>query len=293
MVDLNEMVVFTKVVEARTFSGAARQLGLPKSTVSRKITQLEERLGVRLLQRTTRSVTLTELGAAYYERCSRIVAEAEEAELAISQCQENPRGVLRVSAPAEMGSAIGQWVAEYLIRYPDVRIELDLSSRYVDLVEEGYDLAIRAGTLTDSSLVARRLGRSHLVVCAAPGYLQENGTPQSPQDLKGHPCLLFGQQGRRQTLQFSGAANNVSVSISGRLVVNNMEVVRAAALEGVGVAVLPNTLCRDAVAEGRLIPLLDGWHMAEGGVYAVYPSPRHLTPKVRSFIDFVGERFDV
>ncbi len=291
MVDLNEMVIFTKVVEARTFSGAARSLGLPKSTVSRKITQLEARLGARLLQRTTRSVSLTELGAAYYERCSRIVADAEEAELAISQCQENPRGVLRVSGPAEMGATIGEWVAEYLVRYPEVRIELDLSSRYVDLVEEGYDLAIRAGTLDDSTLVARRLGKSRLIVCATPDYLRQNGTPQAPQDLKEHPCLLFGQHGKRQTLQFTGAANNVSVSISGRLVVNNMEVVRAAALEGVGVAVLPDSMCRDAMGEGRLIQLLEEWHMAEGGVYAVYPSPRHLTPKVRTFIDFIGERF--
>jgi DNA-binding transcriptional LysR family regulator len=287
MIDLNELVIFTKVVEAGTFSGAARALGLPKSTVSRKITQLETRLGSRLLNRTTRSVKLTEVGAAHYERCARIVAEAEEAERELSRMQERPRGVLRVSAPVDYGATLGPLVAAYLAEHAEVSVALDLSNRFVDLVEEGYDLAIRAGRLDDSSLVARQLGTGLLVACASPAYLARHGTPNRPEQLEAHACILYGSHTHRQTLRFGTPARSVSISLVPRLAVNNMTAVRDAAMAGLGVAIAPWAACREALQGGALVRLLEDWPLDSGGIYAVYPSPRHLTPKVRSFIDFL------
>lgn len=291
MMDLNELAIFAKVVEAGGFTAAADALGLPKSTVSRKVSQLESRLGVRLLQRTTRKVKPTELGAAYFERCARILAEAEEAERSVSQEQETPRGLLRVSAPVETGTApLGALMAEYLELFPQVQLEMDLSNRMVDLVEEGYDIAIRAGNLPDSSLVARRLGTARFIVSASPAYLEQHGRPETPDDLKRHHCLLYGRGGQGFTFRFQGPNVLASVHLHGRFVANNHDVLRNAAQTGLGVAIMPNNLCIQAIRDGSLVSLLNGWNLPEHGIYAVYPSPRHLTPKVRSFVDFLSER---
>lgn len=287
MIDLNEMTLFVKVVESGTFTGAARALGLPKSTVSRKVAALEERLGVRLLQRTTRKVTLTELGAAYFERAARVVQEADEAERAVSLSQATPRGRLRISAPVEGAEWIGAAVTDYLLLHPEVEVELDLTHRYVNLVEEGYDLALRGGALPDSTLIARRLGVSRMVVCAAPSYLAEHGEPATPQALKEHACLLHGA---REPLHFSGPKGIATLNLHPRFSANNLNVLRDAALAGLGVTVLPNGFCEREIADGRLVELLRDWSLPEGGFHAVYPSPRHLTPKVRTFLDFLAER---
>jgi len=290
MIDLNAMVVFAKVVEAGTYTAAGTILGLPKSTVSRKVSQLESRLGVRLLQRNTRKLKLTEAGAAFYSRCVRILAEAEEAERCVSQEQIRPSGLLRVSAPVELGTVVlGDLVAGYLARFPEVRLELELSNRMVDLVEEGYDLAIRAGVLPDSSLVTRRLGNDRIVACAAPAYLVQRGEPHTPDRLKHHDCILYGQGERALTFTFSGAEGEIRVQLSGKLRSNNQDLIRAAAVAGLGIALLPESLCGAAIADARLQPVLTGWRLPEHGVYAIYPSPRHLTPKVRSFIDYLSE----
>lgn len=292
MMDFNEMVIFVKVVEAKTFTAAANQLGLPKSTVSRKISQLESRLGVRLLQRTTRSVRPTELGALYFERCERIVAEAEEAERTITQRQDKPHGLLRVTAPVDIAiSFMPGVVSRFLSDYPEVKLELDVSDRYVDLVAEGFDLAIRAGRLEDSTLIAHRLYTDRLLFCATPDYLVAHGTPQKPQDLVDHDCIIFDSNRTTQTLKLKGPKDSVSVEISGQLIVNNLNAIKSACLQGRGIGTLPDTLCQEAVANGELVTLLNDWRADEGGIYAVYPSPRHLTPKVRAFIEFLDSHF--
>lgn len=292
MIDLNDMLLFAQVVEAGSFTAAARDLGMPKSTLSRRISRLESQLGSRLLQRTTRSLHLTDVGSEFYEHCSRVVKEARDAEQVVSLRQETPRGLLRVTAPVEFGTdLLGRLAADYLQQYPEVTLELDLSNHFVDLVEEGFDLALRAGRLEDSSLVARRLGESRQVVCAAPGYLENHAAPTSPEQLKEHSCLLYPADGKRAMLQFSGARQLIQVHLPGRLIANSMGTLRDAAISGLGIAILPWSLCRDAVETGQLKLLLENWQLPTDGIYAIYPSPRHLSPKVRSFIDFVAGRW--
>ncbi|MCW8903109.1 LysR family transcriptional regulator [Sedimenticola sp.] len=292
MLDFNEMVIFVKVVEAEGFTAAATNLGLPKSTVSRKISELESRLGARLLQRTTRSVRPTELGALYYERCARLVTEAEEAERAISQCQEQPRGLLRITLPVDIGISIMPAVTrEFMQQHPEIRLQVDVSDRYVDLVGEGFDLAIRAGVLEDSTLVAHRLYTDRMLVCATPGYLKQRGIPRSPEDLKQHDCVVFSALRSSETLKFTRQRGEVVVEISGRMGINNLNAIRGVCLTGAGIGLLPELHCQDLIATGELVSVLDDWSVREGGIYAVYPSPRHLTPKVRAFITFLDRHF--
>ena len=292
MIDLNDMIIFANVVDAGTISGAARNLGQPKSTVSRRIKLLEGELGVRLLQRTTRSLKLTELGAVFYERCKRVQAEAVEAEHSVSAGQERPLGVLRVTGPVETGvTQLGTLVAEYAKMYPEVRVVLDLSNRFVDLIEEGYDLAIRAGQLEDSTLVARRLGSSRLLVCASPRYLEEHGTPTTPRELKKHPLVLYSNGLQKLTFNFSGPQGNARIQLEPQHCANNLVVLRDMVKSGYGLTLLPESHTHRDVAEGSLVVVLEDWKLPEDGVYAVYPSPRHLTPKVKSFIDFLSAQF--
>ncbi|CCQ72401.1 HTH transcriptional regulator, LysR [Magnetospira sp. QH-2] len=292
MIDLNEMVIFARVVEAGSITGAAKMLGVPKSTVSRRLAELESRIGVRLLQRTTRSMTLTELGAAYYEHCAHIATEAEEADRLASLDQAEPRGWLRVSAPVEMGLAdLGRLIGEFMAMYPQIRVQLDTSNRFVDLVQEGFDLAIRAGDLADSSLIARRLGSDRPVVCASPEYLALHGTPTHPRDLETHAAVMFGGIGDRKSFHFTKDDDPVTVVQTARLSANLIAVARDAAIVGSGIAILPGGVCRSALESGELVAVLTDWSLPETGIHAVYPSPRHLTTKVRTFIDFLAERF--
>jgi DNA-binding transcriptional LysR family regulator len=289
--DLNEVLIFTKVVEAESFTGAARELGLPKSTVSRKVSQLEERLGVRLLQRTTRKLNLTDVGSAYYQRAARIVQEIEEAELAVAQMQSSPRGTLRITVPAEVASAfLGDLIAEYLEANADVSIELTSTPRLVNLVEEGFDLAIRIGQLSDSSLIARKLAPARLHVCASPGYLERHGLPTHPRDLDDHECVLFGDPSFARTWKFRGPQDELSVHVDGRLRTDNFPMIRESLMAGHGIGRLPTHLCREEFRTGQLVEVLADWMLSSSGVYAVYPTSRHLSPKVRTFIDFLYER---
>src|SRR5438067_3304143 len=222
-IDLNELVVFARVVQAGSFTAAARTLGLPKSTVSRKVSELEERLGARLLHRTTRKLGLTDAGRAYYERSARIVAEVEEAEQAVGRLQAEPRGLLRVSAPLSFAPLLGPLVTGYLQRHPGVQVELWCGDRAVDLVEERFDVAIRVGPLADSGLVARSLGTMARVLVAAPGYCKREGTPRAPAALADHACIVFGA-GRVWTLVAGG--KQAEVRVPARLTVNDLEIAR-------------------------------------------------------------------
>lgn len=291
MFNLNDMAIFTKVVDTGSFTGAAKALGLPKSTVSRKITLLEESLGVRLLERTTRAVKLTEVGASYFEQCARIVSDAEEANLAVTQAQAAPRGKLRITAPTEFGALyLGPIVAAYLRQYPGVQIEVELSNRVVDLIEEGFDLAIRGGALPDSSLIARKLAAEYVCICASPSYLEEHGRPQSPEELSQHQMIFSPASPKNQLKLISDSGETVTAVIKGSLLVNNLAMAREAAAAGLGLVALPETLCWEDLRSGRLQIALDGWRLSGTGIHAVYPSPRHLSTKVKTFLDLLQEK---
>ncbi len=288
--DLSEIGVFVKVVATGSFSQAARDLGLPKSTVSRKVSQLEERLGARLLQRTTRKVALTEAGAMYHERCARILPELEDAERAITELQDVPRGLLRIAAPSRFGM-LGPLVTEFLSLHPDVKVEVVCSDRLVDLIEEGFDLAIRAGALADGSLVARRLMDSipHFIV-AAPSYIAKRGKPSEPQQLSKHDCLVFNSTREPRSWRFRRGGKQVDVQVTGRATINDFELLKQAAVAGHGVARLPAQVACPELKAGRLVRVVEDWETAEVPLSLVYPSTRHLSPKVRAFIDLARQR---
>ena len=290
---LDAMAVYARVVEAESFSGAARALGLSKSAVSKQISRLEDRLGLRLLNRTTRRLSLTEAGAAFYQGCQRVVAEAEAAEAAVTELASAPRGRLRVNAPMSFGVRhISPALPEFLRRYPELAIDLTLNDRVVDLVEEGFDVGIRIAPLADSGLVVRRLASSRLVLSAAPAYLDARGAPRDIDELEGHTCLIYSYQATGEAWRMSGPEGERRLKVSGPLKVNNGDAILAAALGGLGVALLPGFICGDDLRAGRLVRVLPDWAMASGGaISAVYPAARHLSPKVRVFVDFLVERF--
>jgi DNA-binding transcriptional LysR family regulator len=288
--DLNEILVFAKVVQAGSFTRAAKQLAMPKSTVSRKIAELEERLDARLLQRTTRKLSLTDAGRTYFDYCARIVGEIDEAEHAVTSLQATPRGLLRVTAPVNL-SFLASIVADYLKRYPEVSIELFCTERNVDLIEERYDLGIRAGVLSDSTLIARSLGVIRWFMVAAPSYLKKHGQPRSPEDLRKHQCLLFSPGGRGLAeLRLEGSEQTLQIPVTVRMMTGDTDVLHAAANAGLGIAVLPAFQCIDDVRAHRLERVLPSWCPRSIPIHLVYPSIRHLSPKVTSFVDHVQRR---
>lgn len=292
--DLNQLVIFAKVVDTRSFTAAGRALGLPKSTVSRKVAQLEQRLGVRLLRRTTRKLSLTEVGAAFYERCARISTEIDEAELAVAHMHDVPRGLLRVAASHELGEALlSELLGDFLMETREVDVELSLTSREVDLVEEGYDLSLHFGDAASqaSDVLSAELGviRTHLV--ASPEYIERRGTPSSPEALEHHELVALGPIARGAGLQLSGPQGaSASISKRPRLVVNSLATQREAVLGGVGIGLLPAFICDQHLHSGRLELVLRGWGAPNTGVYVRYPTSRHLSAKVRALSDFIGER---
>jgi DNA-binding transcriptional LysR family regulator len=285
---LDEMLVFARVVESGSFTTAARSLGMPKSTVSRKVTELEERLDARLLQRTTRKLSLTDVGRIYYDYCARIASEIEDAERAVGSLQTSPRGLLRVTAPVNF-AFLGPIVSDYLERYPDVQLELFCTGRAVDLVEERFDLGIRARALADSTLIARSLGSAAWFLVATPAYLKKHGRPKSPDHLQRHSCLLFGSSGTA-SVQLSKAGEPLSISVSPRLLVSDMDILRTAVSAGRGIGLLPAYLCVEELRSRRFERVLGDWDAPATPVHVVYPSTRHLSPKVKSFIDHLQAR---
>lgn len=289
---LSGMAVFARVVDAGGFSAAARALGVSKSAVSKQVSALEDRLGARLLQRTTRRMSLTEAGAAFLEACRRVLAEAEAAESAIGALQAEPRGVLKVNAPMTFGLMhLSGAIPAFMARYPDLRVDLTLDDRFVDLVDEGVDVAIRIGRLADSSLMARRLAPGRQVMVAAPAYLEANGRPRKLADLARHDCLCYAYLSTGDEWRFEGPEGEVSVRLDGRLRANNGEVLLAAARAGLGIAALPTFMSGPDLRSGRLERVLPDYESTAIAIHAVWPASRHLTAKVRAFVDFLAERF--
>jgi DNA-binding transcriptional LysR family regulator len=289
------MSVFVRVVQAGSFSAAARALNQTPSAVSKQIGRLEDRLGARLFNRTTRRLGLTEVGAAFYERSRRILAEVEEAEQAVSHLHAAPRGTLRLDVPTAFGRLyIAPLLPDYLSLYPEVRIDMTMNDRYIDPVEEAVDLIVRIGELTDSSLIARRLAANRRVVCGVPGYFDRMGFPRYPADLAGHNCLVYTYRAARNDWPFVRSGDPAPgapevIRVTGSLETNNAESLYVAALGGLGVGLFPLWLAGPDLAAGRLVRALPDYHAPDSAIYAVYPPGRHLSPKVRSFVDFLVE----
>jgi DNA-binding transcriptional LysR family regulator len=290
---LQEMAVFAKVVGAGSLSAAARDLSLSTAVVSRRLAALEARLGVRLINRTTRSLHLTDEGASYLEACNRVLADIEEADAAVAAGRGEPQGTLRVALPASFGNQhVAPLIPDFAARYPKVQLALSLSDRYVNVIEEGFDLAVRIAELEDSSLAARKLAPNRRVVCASPEYLRRHGTPLTPQDLLRHNCLTTAAE-LAMTWDYrhpDGVPG--SVRVSGRYSCDNWEVLRDWALAGMGVALKSTWDVRRHLEDGSLVPLLPGYTFASDvAIWAVYPHRRHLSAKVRVFVDFLAESF--
>ena len=288
--DLGGIRVFLRVIQSGSFSAAARQLAMPKSTVSRKIAELEAHVGARLLQRTTRKLGLTDVGRIFYEHAVRIAAEVDEAAQVVGRMQAAPRGLLRVTAPLAFGM-LGPIVAEYLQKHEEVQLEVSCTDRTVDLVDERFDIAIRAGRLADSSLTARTLGSIKRVLIAAPSYCKEHGTPRTPTELTEHACLVFGAGTAPNVWTLESNGKRAEVRVTPRLTLNDPEILRGAALAGVGIALLPEFVCAEDIRAKRLRHVLPDWGSAAMPVHAVYPTARLLSPAAAKFIELVQKRF--
>jgi DNA-binding transcriptional LysR family regulator len=286
---LDGIAAFARVVACGSFSAAAERLKLSKSAISAHVQRLEERLGTRLLHRSTRSLSLTEAGAAYYRHCVRILAEAEAAEQAAVALQREPRGTLRISAPDTFGwMHVAPAIPDFLKRYPDLSIDIALSAKHVDLVDEGLDLAIRIGALTDSALVVRKLAPSRIVLCAAPGYLRTHGEPDQPQALAAHNCLCASVTPWGNEWRLAAKQKEARVVVSGSVRANSAETLRAAALGGLGIASLPSWAIADDLRSGALRRVLAPWELPASAIYAVYPDNRMMSAKVRAFVDHLA-----
>jgi DNA-binding transcriptional LysR family regulator len=289
---IESMQVFAKVVAKQSFSGAARELRLSQAVVSKHVSALESWLGAQLLNRTTRRLNLTEIGALVYERSERILDEIDEVQQSTSALQTAPRGVLRLAAPVSFGiTQLGPALAEYLSRYPEVVVDVTLDDRFVDLVEEGFDLALRVGALKDSSLIARRLAPVRFVLCASPGYVRQYGEPRQPDELSDHRCLFYSLRAIPGEWRFVGPEGEVALRISGRFRSNSGNMLHAAMLAGAGIGLAPTFVVGRDLAEGRLVPLMPNYRPIETELSAIYPPAKNPSAKVRSLIDFLVTRF--
>ena len=287
------MRIFAKVVESGSFTGAAARLSVSPGTISEHIKELEERLGTRLMNRTTRKLSLTETGRAFYERSSRILADLEEAEQAATNLQAALRGELRVNASPCFGMLqLASAISDFTARFPEISVELMLSDRMADLIDEGFDLAVRGEPIPDSSLIARQLGPVRVVICATPGYLERHGTPKTPADLARHNCLMLtGPSQLRNWHLIEADGTPADVALTGHLRSNNPGVLMCAALAGQGLVCLPTLMTGDALRTGRLVTVLDEYLAQPFTLRALYPPNRHLSAKVRAFVDFLAERY--
>lgn len=287
---LSAMQLFTKVVSEESFSAAGRQMGLTRSAVSKSITELEQQLGVRLLNRTTRRVNTTEAGRAYFERCIEILAQVDDTERQISSLHDQPKGILKINAPLSFGTLyLGDAIADFMTLYPELKIELDLTDRFIDPIEEGVDVAIRIANLQDSSLVARKLGETSALLVASPDYLARHGEPQKPSDLISHKCIHYGRSTHLQKWQFLRDDKEISVRINAIMCSNNGDILRSAALKGHGLSQIPTFIIGEDLKEGRLTEVLPDHRPAPMGIYAIYAPNRYLAAKTRIFIDFLVE----
>jgi DNA-binding transcriptional LysR family regulator len=288
----DDLQAFVAVVEAGSFTAAADRLDVAKSAVSRRVSSLEERLGVQLLRRTTRRLNLTETGQSFYEHSARILADLDEAEAAVAQQHGELRGNLRVALPMSFGLRhMSAPIAEFSRRHPRVTFDLNLNDRRIDLVEEGVDVAIRIGRLADSTMIARRLFEARTVLCAAPAYLEERGAPQTPDDLLDHDCLAYSNlpdPGRWVCTDSEGDRHTVNVNVV--MTASSGDFLCEAAAEGLGVALQPTFIAADQIRSGALLPVLANYDWPVSPAYAIYPPTRHLSYRVREFIDLAGTR---
>jgi len=284
---------FVKVVETGSFARAAERLGVSVSSVSRHVTDLEAHLNARLLNRTTRRLSLTEIGRTFHERCVQLLADLEEAEESAGEGAVVPRGTLRLTCGVTFGERyLAPAIAEFMARYPQMRFDTELSDRVVDLVEEGFDAAVRIGAVGGQNLVARKVGTTRLVCCAAPSYLAQHGEPRAPEDLAAHACLLYAYAPQLGLWPFrdpDGSERNVRVA--GPAHSNNGRFLDALAVAGVGISYEPDFIVGPDVKAGRLVPILRAFAPPAAGIHVVYPSRRHLSAKVRAFTDFLTQRF--
>ena len=291
-VETQELMVFHAVVKHSNYAKAAEELGLSPSGVSRIVSRLEERLGARLIQRTTRKLKLTEVGEAFHARTAQVLSDLRDAETEVAQTVLKPRGTIRISTSVAFGQIyLGALLGELTERYPELTIELFLTDRFVDLVDEGIDLGIRFGSLPDSRLIARRLCTNHRVLVAAPSYLERRGTPHKPAELAAHECLLFTSLARPLEWRLVGPEGLVSVSITGRVSCNNISALATAAQSGMGIAIVATMVVGAQLASGQLVRVLPTYEFEPSAIFAVYPSARQLSTKVRAVVDFLVERF--
>jgi DNA-binding transcriptional LysR family regulator len=289
---LDAMQAFVKVVALRSYAEAGRQLGLTRSAVSKGVMELEQILGARLLDRTTRRVSPTEAGLAYYERCVDILSRIEETEQQVSRLHDEPRGVLKVNGPMSFGALyLGDAIADFMSSYPELKVELVLNDRFIDPIEEGADITIRIAELQDSSLIARKLAPARRVLVASPSYIEEHGMPSAPDDLGSHRCLTYGHTTLLQRWHLRKDGEDLVVPVTSILCSNNGDVLRAAALAGRGITSLPTFLVGPDIKAGRLRLVLGAYAPRELGIYALYAPNRYLAAKTRALIDFLVERF--
>lgn len=291
MDSLTSLTSFVRTAETLSFVEAARLLGISASAVGKNVARLEHKLGVRLLNRSTRKVSLTPEGAALLVRCKHILEQLHEAESELTNSAAEPVGKLRVSLPVVGYRLLLPALSAFTRRYPQVEMDLDFSDRLVNIIDEGFDVAIRSGELADSRLTARRLGEFSFTLCASPGYLEEKGVPASPSELAAHRCILFRlpSTGMLQPWELNGLRPGVALSASSVLTVNNIEAAIGLSLAGTGISYLPDFIVREALAGGQLKEVMKGYCTKQGHFSAVWPSGRYLSPRVRCFIDFIAE----
>lgn len=289
---LNSMKTFVEVVNSEGFTAAASRIGLSRAQVSKSVMQLEAHLGARLLNRTTRRISLTEIGRIYYERCKEILHEIEEVEGLAGEQSEQPRGTLTLAAPNSFGVLhLGPVISSYIRQYPDVRVSLSLNDRFIDVVSEGFDLAIRIAELEDSSLIARKIAPCRRVLVASPDYLEQHGAPKVPQDLAIHHCLVYSNDLTVGSWTLNGVNGPESVRVNGPMCADNGDVLKDAAVDGLGVALLPTFIVGPDLGAGRLVQVLRDYCPDTISVYAVFPSRRYVSAKVRTFVNYLAESF--
>jgi DNA-binding transcriptional LysR family regulator len=289
---LTAMEVFVRVAKLSSFSEAARELGMSTTAVSRYVKELENWLGVRLLNRTTRKLSLTDIGVDYLARSTALIADAEELARATRELNANPVGTLKISAPVAFGNQhMVPLLPQFMARYAELMIDLLLTDRFVDLVDEGYDVAIRITGSPDAGLIARKLAPCPLVLVAAPAYLERCGTPQLPDELRQHHCIIDRNIRTENRWPLRVGRETRYVKIQGRLIVNSAEAARLAACQGLGIAYIPRFLVNRDLAQGTLVNVLPDFSLAQTSIYAIYPHNRHLSAKVRLFVDYLKERF--
>lgn len=289
--NLNDIKVFIKVAEAASFAAAGKALDMPSTTVSRKVQALEDSLGVKLLHRSTRKLSLTEEGGNYFQLCQQHLVAIEEANSLVMQAQSEPQGKIRITSPLDFAiQYVHPWIEEFLKAYPKIKIELDTSDGYADLVQDRIDVAFRSGTLQDSSLIARRIGPKQSVCCASPDYLRTTGPLKHPKDLEKHNCVIMGKSLQHSTWRFVQKGQDIDVQVEGRYASNSMHLVIESAKAGLGFAYIPSALAKPHLDSGELVQVLDNYSAPASSMFVIYQSHKYLPAAIRLFIDFIVDK---